>query len=173
MAAPVFIFDYDPSWPAAFEAERARLGAALGIDLVAIEHVGSTSVPGLAAKPIVDIMGGVARLEGTAAWGDVLHALGYEFQPEALTHLPDDRLFLKRTTGTPAVNLHLTEHGGAFWQEKLLFRDYLRAHDEVAREYEALKRALAPRFLDVPFTYSVAKTDFIRATLDRARQTSP
>lgn len=170
-ANAIVIVAYDAAWPRTFEQERRRIEAALGERLVAIEHIGSTSVPGLAAKPIVDIMAGVGRLEDAAACIAPLEAIGYRFRPEITARLGmlDDRLFVKSSGGVAIVNLHVTEYGGGFWREKLLFRDFLRAHPETAQAYEALKRDLSPRFSEGPL-YSTAKGDFIQSVLHRARR---
>jgi GrpB-like predicted nucleotidyltransferase (UPF0157 family) len=170
-ASTIVIVAYDASWPRTFQREQRRIQAALGERLIAIEHIGSTSVPGLAAKPIVDIMAGIGRIEDAAACIAPLEAIGYRFRPEITTRLGmlDDRLFVKSSGGTATVNLHVTEYGGGFWREKLLFRDFLRGHPETARAYEALKRELAPRFSEGP-RYSTAKTDFIQSVLQRARR---
>jgi len=170
-AGEIVIVAYDAAWPRIYEHERQRIQAALRETLVAIEHIGSTSVPGLAAKPIVDIMVGIARLEDAAGCIAPLEALGYRFRPEITIRLGmlDDRLFVKSAHGPVTVNLHLTEYGGSFWREKLLFRDFLRSDPDTARAYEALKRELAPRFSEGPH-YSTAKTEFIQSVLHRARE---
>ncbi len=170
-ASAIVIVPYDAAWPRTFQQERRRIVAALGERLVAIEHIGSTAVPGLAAKPIVDIMAGIDRLKDAAACIAPLAAIGYSFRPEITARLGmlDDRLFVKSQRGVALVNLHVTEYGGGFWREKLLFRDFLRTHPETAQAYEALKRDLAPRFSEGPL-YSTAKTDFIQSVLHRARR---
>jgi GrpB-like predicted nucleotidyltransferase (UPF0157 family) len=173
MTTGIVIADYDPAWPRLYARERRRIRRALAGRIVAIEHVGSTSVPGLAAKPILDIMAGVESLDDAAACIEPLRRIGYDFHPEltARVGIDDDRLFLKGPRGIETVHLHVTEYGGGFWQEKLLFRDFLRTHPEVAEQYAALKRTLAPQFSEGT-PYSMAKTEFVQATLEQARRAS-
>lgn len=163
----VVIVDYDPQWPARFEAERARIALALGsVDgVIAIEHVGSTAVPGLAAKPIIDIMIGVREIAIGERCIEPMESLDYEYRGDA--GIPGRHYFRK---GNPrSHHLHLIEHGSEFWVNHLLFRDELRSHPESAREYEALKRELAERHRFDRAAYTDAKNPFIASALARAR----
>jgi len=138
---PLDIVDYDRGWPAAFEREAARIRTALGPLALRIDHHGSTSVPGLAAKPVIDIQVSVASLDVIAPYVERLAAIGYQHMPH-----PDDRFcpFLHRPHHWPHTHhVHLVTHGGDEERRTLAFRDYLRDHDETAREYERLKRRLA------------------------------
>lgn len=164
MPPRIFIVPYDPRWPEIYEREAAAIRQALAGRLLAIEHIGSTAVPGLGAKPIVDVMAGVRSLAEADRCREPLARIGYAFDPEPLTRLPDDRVFARWQQGRKTVHLHVTPYGGSFWTEKLQFRDVLRTNAETARRYEALKRSLAPRFSDGP-SYSAAKTTFIQAAL--------
>ena len=122
---------YDPEWPRRFEAERARLEAALAPWLEqGIHHIGSTSVPGLAAKPIIDMLAGVRDIEEARAAFQPLEALGYHYRE----HRPEAHLFWK-----DKHNLHLTEPASDLWRERLAFRDALRADSTLAAEYEEWK----------------------------------
>ncbi len=135
------VVPYDPAWPAAFQAEADRLRDALGPLALRIDHHGSTAVPGLAAKPIIDIQVSVARLQPLAAYVGRLEGAGYVHVPSA-----DDAFcpFFHRPRLWPHTHhVHLVESGGAEERRTLAFRDYLREHPETAREYEQLKRALA------------------------------
>lgn len=167
MSGPIVVAEYDAAWPERFARERERIVEACGADaLVAIEHVGSTSVPGLAAKPIVDVMGGLRSLADAAAIVEPLATLGYEYVAEyerpspRWRAMPERRYFRKDERGARTFQLHVVEIGGDFWVRHLAFRDYLRAHPEMAREYAALKRELAARSADV-FAYTAGKDDFI------------
>jgi GrpB-like predicted nucleotidyltransferase (UPF0157 family) len=171
VASSIFIANYDPAWPGTYAAEERRIRRALAGRLVAIEHAGSTSVPGLGAKPIVDILAGTKSLSDASDCAGALEVIGYEFRPEVAIRLPDTRMFVKCAGARELVHLHLTEHDAPFWRDKLVFRDFLRSHPDVAREYEALKRRLAPHFSAGP-PYSEAKSDFIRAVLQLARLTA-
>jgi GrpB-like predicted nucleotidyltransferase (UPF0157 family) len=167
MPGPVVIVDYDPLWPRLYEELRAAVCAVLGDQLVAIEHIGSTSVPGLAAKPIVDIMGGVRQLRDVEACIEPLVAIRFWFVPRAMELLPDDRYFERWTedfeVGQEIAHLHLTEFGGEFWERHIRFRDRLRTQPETAAAYARHKRELARVHTSVDYTW--AKTAFIRTVL--------
>jgi GrpB-like predicted nucleotidyltransferase (UPF0157 family) len=157
----ILVAAYDPGWPAAFAAERERIAAALAD--VAIEHIGSTAVPGLPAKPIIDIAVGLSGAAGTDACVAALAALGYGREPAGDF---EGRVFLRRP-GAPAYHLSLTPRGGAYWIEHLAFRDALRADPELARRYGRLKRRLAREHDDAE-AYTRAKTALVREALINA-----
>jgi len=157
------IVPYDPQWPHAFEGERERIQAALGSLALRIDHNGSTAVPGLAAKPIIDIQVSVARLEPLESFAAPLARIGY-------VHVPgqDDTWcpFFHRPRDWPHTHhVHVVEAGGAEERRTLAFRDHLRANPDAAREYEALKRGLAAAHgggsAESREAYAVAKTTFI------------
>ena len=149
-----------------FDQERARIEGALGALAERIEHVGSTAVPGLAAKPILDIMVGVGSLRGAEHYIQPLEQLCYECRGEA--GVPG-RLFFRK--GDPrSHHLHVTESGSEFWERHLSFRNYLRAHPETAREYARLKHHLADRFRTKRTAYTEAKTAFISEVIRRATE---
>ncbi|HZB75596.1 MAG TPA: GrpB family protein [Solirubrobacteraceae bacterium] len=135
---PVTLVPYDPGWPARFERERERIVAALGERALAVEHVGSTSVPGLAAKPIVDIDLAVADVEEEAAFVPALEGAGYVLRARERGH---------RLLRTPErdVNLHVWTAGDENMARDLRFRERLRASPEDRAAYEARKRELAVR----------------------------
>ncbi len=162
----IVIVPYDPSWPAEFARESAGVAAALAPLALAIEHIGSTAIPGLSAKPIVDIMIGVRRLAEVRQKIDELAALGYTYVPAFEAQIPE-RMFFQR--GSPRTHhVHVVETGSGFWRRQIVFRDYLKAHPELAQEYADLKRGLAARFPDDREGYTQAKTDFVRDVLGRA-----
>jgi len=157
------IVSYDPGWPSAFEAEAVRLRCALGGFALRIEHNGSTSVPGLAAKPVIDIQVSVASLHPLKEYDDRLQTLAYVHVPHA-----DDSScpFFHRPQQWPhSHHVHLVESGGAEERRTLAFRDYLREHSSAAREYESLKRDLVRTMGSASDesreAYARAKTDFI------------
>jgi GrpB-like predicted nucleotidyltransferase (UPF0157 family) len=164
MADPVVIVDYDPRWAEMFVEEKARVVEALkGLD-VAVEHVGSTSVPGLASKPIIDIM----VVAPDPATGEKiiapLTALGYDYRGEL--GIPGRFYFAK---GRPhKYHLHMYPRCHPEIARHLLFRDYLRANPKAAHEYAKLKRALADEFRDDREAYTEAKNDFIKSIEARA-----
>ena len=162
----VEIAPYDPAWPARFESERKLLTAAVGRHVVgAIEHVGSTSVPGLAAKPIVDIQIGVASLDESLAAFGALEAIGYGHAPVRTDVM---HYFEKRSVGAGPCNLQLIPYRSDCWNRRIAFRSYLRSHPEAARGYAALKQRLAEEFRSDIRRYNAGKSDFIRGITERA-----
>jgi GrpB-like predicted nucleotidyltransferase (UPF0157 family) len=184
----VEIVDSDPAWPAAFETLRGEIAAAPGI--AAIEHVGSTSVPGLAAKPVIDVMIGVrdasildvscdepwtlTNSHSLACDGPPAHvglvefltARGFVYRSHA--NFVEHLLLRRDLAGRRAHHLHVTRVGSAYWEEHLLFRDYLRSHPERTAGYAAHKRELA-RTHAQSIPYTDAKGPFIAETLALAR----
>jgi len=156
----VTICDHDPRWPIAFEDEKQAIIHRLEGHIAAAEHVGSTAVPGLAAKPTIDILVGVRRLVDAQHCIPLLANLGYEYVPEYEAEFPERRYFRKGPTGRQTYHLHMVEVGSGFWVRHLRFRNYLRAHPDAAREYELLKRQLAAQYGRQ--AYTEAKTPFIR-----------
>src|SRR5436190_17003606 len=131
---------YDPAWSARYVAEAAAISAAFGDLAVEIEHVGSTAVPGLAAKPTIDVAVGVMTLDLPPDVVASMEALGYE-DCEAESRAGERRF--RRGDGAPRTFIvHAVEWGSAAWLDYLRFRDALRADPELAREYETLKRSL-------------------------------
>lgn len=166
-AVPVEIVAYDPAWPERFAREAARLHAALGASATRIDHVGSTSVPGLAAKDVIDIQVSIRSFEPESVYREPIEGLGYVYRPDPRE--PARRLFLlSEPGGRRLVNLHLCESGGEWEFRHLAFCDHLRAHPDTADDYERLKRELAPRFEDSQ-AYADAKGPFIRRVERRAR----
>ena len=169
----IIIADYDPAWPARFEEEREAIVAALGgaaAGVVAIEHVGSTSVPGLAAKPIIDIAIGVRQVADAVPCITPIVGLGYKCMGEF--GIPG-RLYFRK--GKPrSHHLHMVVHQGEFWQDHIGFRDALRGQPDLAQEYARLKRELAAHHVGDRVGYTEAKTPFIQSALARAdMQTAP
>lgn len=173
----VAIATYDPTWPEAFRQEKEHLLACLPNDLIRrVEHFGSTAVPGLAAKPIVDVLVEVTDLEATKLRiAPVLQAQGYDYfwRP---THGDDGppfyAWFIKRNprTGVRTHHIHMVErHFTEHW-DRLLFRDYLIEHPKLAREYEALKVRLASDSARDRVAYTRGKTEFVvRVTAEAKR----
>lgn len=169
MASPEALIElvpYDAAWPARFEEECAQLRRVLTPWLAGpIEHIGSTAIPGLAAKPVIDIMAGVTSLEDSRPALAAATRLGYCYSP----YQPELRhWFCKPSLGFRTHHLHLVPIGSPQWIRPIAFRDYLRAHPDVAAEYEALKRRLATEFRFDRGAYTAAKSPFIDAVTDRA-----
>ncbi|MPZ15009.1 MAG: GrpB family protein [Chloroflexi bacterium] len=162
----IVVVDYNPSWPTEFEEEQIRIRSSVPW-IRAIEHAGSTSVPGLAAKPIIDMLAAVEDLADAESGQENLKALGYELVPDPT--LPERRYFRRLSGVVHSHHLHVYAWAGFSERQEILFRDYLRRHPETASEYGVLKRRLAaddPR----PAVYTAAKTDFVRNILARALQ---
>jgi len=169
-AGRIVVCDYDPTWPAMFEQERAQVQDALGAMVVTVEHVGSTAVPGLAAKPVIDLLVGVRSLpEARSRCVEPLRALRYAHVVEAEAWLPGEMLFRKGLPGPWTHHLHLMECSSPRWEEFVVVRDHLRRHPEVASAYADLKKALALVFGDDIAGYRSAKGPFLQALLAKAR----
>ena len=154
--------EYRPEWAQLFRKEKAVLYTALRPAKVIIEHIGSTSVPGLAAKPIIDIMIGLADFAIADSLVPAIITLGYDYIAEYEAVMPERRYFQKNINKKRTHHIHMVEVGSEFWHRLLLFRDYLRTHDEVVAEYAALKKSLADREWRDMNEYADAKTDFIK-----------
>jgi GrpB-like predicted nucleotidyltransferase (UPF0157 family) len=170
----IVIHDYDPNWPLLFEQERARILEALGLGVVCVEHVGSTSVPGLAGKPIIDLLVGVRSLgDARSTSVERMQPLGYTYVSEYEAWLPDELLFRKGPPGPWTHHAHLMEPANPRWEEYVLFRDYLCQHPSVAHAYSNLKKALALVFADDIAGFRDAKRPFIQQVLASARADLP
>jgi GrpB-like predicted nucleotidyltransferase (UPF0157 family) len=166
------IVDYDRAWPEQFEAEANRIRATMGGLALRIEHVGSTSIPGIAAKPVIDIQVSVASLETLDGYVELLARQGY-------AHIPFGTVdavypFFRKPDAWPSTHhIHLCVLGSEHERRHLAFRDYLRAHPAIAARYVDLKRRLAAAHdgtsLESRERYSLAKTPFIERVLEQAR----
>lgn len=152
------LVDYNPLWPRAFAEEAARIRAAVGPLALAIEHYGSTAVPGLRAKPILDLMIGVADIDDGLKMTAPMTALGYDY---ATNHgIPEHHIF---GLGTARTHLaHVVAHGGDQWRQSLRFRDRLREDARLRAAYQDLKERLA-RETSSRAAYTDGKTEFVRA----------
>ena len=173
----VALVPYDPRWPELFRREKEHLMSCLPADLVRrVEHFGSTAVPGLAAKPVVDMLVEVSDLEATRARiAPVLEARGYDYfwRP---THGDDGppfyAWFIKRDSGTAirTHHIHMVEANFVEHWDRLLFRDYLIAHPAATREYQALKFRLASEHPNDRVAYTEGKTEFVVRVTEQARR---
>jgi GrpB-like predicted nucleotidyltransferase (UPF0157 family) len=160
MAASVVVA-YDPRWPAAFEVERAALTAALGgLPVADIRHIGSTSVPGMPAKPVIDMIAGVPNLAVAEPAEPLLAGLGYR----RVVHRVDAVLFNRFSGEAQTHALHLTVPGSDLWRERLAFRDALRADPALIAEYAELKQRLLAETGGRVYT-ATGKRDFVRRVL--------
>jgi GrpB-like predicted nucleotidyltransferase (UPF0157 family) len=171
----IHIAPYDPQWPELFRSERDHLRACLPEELLGrIEHFGSTAIPGLAAKPIVDVLVEVTDLEATKARiVPILEAQGYDYlwRPTISVDdgLPFYAWFIKRNAaGTRTHHVHMIEPHFPQW-DRLIFRDYLLTHPAVAQEYQNLKLDLAAAHPHDREAYTVGKSDFIGSIMRRTQ----
>ncbi|MBK9395014.1 MAG: GrpB family protein [Uliginosibacterium sp.] len=159
------IVDYSPHWPALFASERELLRSALSAWLAGMpEHIGSTAVPGLAAKPVIDIMAPVRSLKESAAAIDAAMALGYLYYPYKADEM---HWFCKPDPLARTHHLHLVPLDSQRWRDHIAFRDALRADASLRTAYESLKRSLAELHRDDREAYTAAKGPFIRQVLQQ------
>jgi GrpB-like predicted nucleotidyltransferase (UPF0157 family) len=158
MPEPVIVVDYDPTWPATFERLRERAWRMVGDLAESIEHIGSTSVPGLAAKPVIDMDVVVPTLAVLDVTTERLVTLGYHpLGTQGIEH----RFRFRPPPSDPAHNLYVVLAGSRAHRNHMLIRAYLRQHADAAAEYAALKRQLATAFYHDRRGYMLAKADFI------------
>lgn len=179
----IVIADYDPAWQRVFDEERALIYSTCGRGpFTTIEHVGSTAVPGVAAKPIVDMMPGLRSLDDAPPIIEMLQTIGYVYVPEFEQPteidegMPFRRYLRKDRDGVRSFHMHMVEQDSDFWEKHLLFRDYLRAHDDERDAYAALKREIAAKYnasltatSNVNVGYTDRKTEFVERCVAQAR----
>ena len=165
-SAPIYVEPYDPNWPAQFEAERELLAKVLAPWVAGpIEHVGSTAVPELAAKPVIDIMVAVESLEASRpAIASASENAGYIYWPYKANVM---HWFCKPSDAHRTHHLHLVPYGSRLWHQRLRFRDALRSDARLAGEYATLKRSLAEQYRNDREAYTRAKTGFILCVLGK------
>jgi GrpB-like predicted nucleotidyltransferase (UPF0157 family) len=156
---------YDPSWPEKFLAEEKRLASLLPGVFAEIAHVGSTAIPGMPAKPVIDLLAGVASMALAKSLAARICAAGYGTSAEFNDSLADRQWFMRWAQGHRTHHLHVVVHEGAVWRDHLAFRDALRASSELATRYAELKSQLAANHIGDREAYTEAKAEFIRATL--------
>ncbi|SFG33100.1 GrpB domain, predicted nucleotidyltransferase, UPF0157 family [Halobacillus alkaliphilus] len=163
----VSLSSYHPEWPVLFEREQRLIAEILGENVLGIEHIGSTAIPGLQAKPIIDIMAGVRSLASYDSYIPHLSTIGYMYVPK-----PElvDRRFFKKEKEAQTFHLHLCEFGEKEWEEKLLFRNYLRQHSKAVEEYNSLKLRLANRYSNDRPAYTKSKGAFISSIIQKAKR---
>lgn len=165
------LVEYDPLWPSLFEEEKGRILCSVGGMVLDVEHIGSTAIPGMVAKPIIDLMAGVEGSEVADRCIAPLMGLGY-LDVTPLPGGPDWGEWyycLGRGVHSVGYHLHLVRHGGRHWEDHITFRDYLRSHPEVAESYARLKRRLASLHGSDRRSYTDGKSRFIEEILSQAR----
>jgi GrpB-like predicted nucleotidyltransferase (UPF0157 family) len=165
---PIRLVEHDPGWTDAFAREVERIEARCPTRFVEVRHIGSTAVPGLIAKPVIDLLAGLRVPDELEAATSELVALGYLHLPGSAAQSPDRRWLLRIEGGRRTHHLHLVVHGSRAWRERVAFREML-AHDAALRDrYAALKRELADRFAHDRDAYTAAKRPFIMEAVQRA-----
>ncbi len=168
--ASVFLADYDYSWPIKFEEEKIFLSKIVGSwNHGSIEHVGSTAVPGMIAKPIIDIMFGVKSLENSKPAINILIENGYEYWSYKTEVM---HWFCKPSNAFRTHHLHLIPFGSPLWQERIAFRNLLRSNTKLSTEYAKLKRELAATYKDDREAYTEKKWPFILQSLQKFESTN-
>lgn len=161
---PVHLEQYCEAWPALFKDEEKSIKTRTGASIVAIEHFGSTSVPGMPAKPIIDLLIGVDDMQRTDDTVQQLYGIGYEMLGEA--GIPG-RLYLRKRSG-PSYNVHITLFNGDIWNNNLSIRNYLRANPMEAERYGALKKRIVDSGTHTLLAYSDEKNEYIKNLQQRA-----
>lgn len=164
---PILLVDYDPQWPILFEQEKERIIAAVGSYVLIVEHIGSTAVPGLAAKPGIDIGIGIQNWEMSLFLIPHVERLGYVYEPALEQLLPQRRFFWKGTPTVHTYHLHLVEADNPVLVRPLQFRDDLRKHPDAAAEYGALKKQSAKSCGQDMEAYVTGKTGFVENVMLR------
>lgn len=162
----VALSDYNAAWAQLFQAEAAQLHAAIGRYVLDIQHVGSTAIAGIPAKPIIDIAVAVADFAEATRCIEPVVALGYTYRGEQ--GIPRRHYFVKRAGASSTFHLHMNESKSADWRQQIAFRDHLRQHPAVAQEYAALKLRLAAQFPTDRVAYTEGKSAFISQVLMQA-----
>jgi GrpB-like predicted nucleotidyltransferase (UPF0157 family) len=165
MSDPIMVVAYDPAWPGIFRQVGAKLRAALGGVALRIDHIGSTAVPGLAAKPIVDVQISVERLEPVEPFRSPLEAAGFVYRA---ANTERTKRYFREPPGQRRTHLHVRRAGSFSEQLPLLLRDFLRAHPAAALDYGRRKQALAARFAHDRHGYQDAKVPITWELLRRA-----
>jgi GrpB-like predicted nucleotidyltransferase (UPF0157 family) len=161
----VLLSEYDTNWPLEFENEKKSIQNTLTENEIRIEHVGSTSVENLCAKPIIDILIGINHFDEGYKFASLLQATGYAYKGE--NGIPGRHFFVK---GDPRTHhLHMVEMNSVFFRDHLLFRDYLRENPEEKNQYAELKKSMAVKYVDDREKYTDSKAEFIQNILQKAK----
>lgn len=168
MKKEITIEDYNPNWSKQFDEEKEKLKEILTDKYISIEHIGSTSVEGLCAKPILDIAIGVNDLEIVSEFIEPLKQIGYEFVYHK--EFPQRRFFRKGQWGSGTHHIHFYQYHGEHWNNQILFRNYLRVNPDVLKEYQKLKINLAEKFRFDRASYTTNKASFIQNVLQKAKE---
>ncbi len=164
----VSLLTYDPTWPAIFEAEQRSLKSLCGAHLIAIEHIGSTAIPGMSAKPIIDIMASVDSMTVADSLLNILCDAGYDTSAEYNATIGNRRWLMRHKDGHRTHHLHLLEQHSKDWIDCLAFRDALRSNGNLALEYLQLKKRLLLQYPTDREAYTQSKSAFVRDVSDNS-----
>jgi GrpB-like predicted nucleotidyltransferase (UPF0157 family) len=165
-SAAVEIVEYSDQWPVIFATEARLIRAVFEPETVSIEHIGSTAVPGMGAKPVVDILLGALCLEAIERRIPALESSGYRYVRQFEDQLPQRRYFVKPADAAARFHLHAVESDSQFWRDHIAFRDVLRTSRQVFDAYLSLKRNLAESSKMDREAYTEAKAPFIEAVVN-------
>jgi len=173
MGRRIDVVEHSPKWATLFAAEADRLASVFGSQLVAVHHIGSTAIPGIKAKPVIDILVEVRDIGEIESFTESMTALGYRPRGECLDNpvpgTPGRFYFSKDTDGVRSHQVHVCQEGHFDIRDKLLFRDYMTAHPSDARKYSAMKETLAREFRHDTVGYIRGKDEFVKGAIARAR----
>ena len=164
----IVVVPYDPSWPEKYQQESAKISAIFGQELISIHHIGSTSIPRMSAKPIIDIMPLVRDIEVVEAFNLAMIQLGYE--PKGENGVPGRRYFVRGGDAYRTHHVHTYQPGNPEVSRHLDFRDYLVAHPEEAQQYANLKTGLARQYPHDIDAYMAGKDALIKKIIHRAHE---
>ncbi|OJD58571.1 GrpB family protein [Bacillus sp. NH11B] len=167
MDGKIIIKPYQQYWHTEFLNEKNKIVPSLHEEIIAIEHIGSTAVEGLGAKPLIDMMIGVTNLQITENWREALEEIGYEYVPKKT---PNWRFFRKGKWRAGTHHLHVYIYNSEEWKNNLLFRDFLKNHEWAREEYRELKEKLAATYPFDRVSYTNAKVPFICNILELAKK---
>ena len=167
MNTPVIIVKYNPEWPELFREERKRILAKVGELGIQVEHIGGTAVPGLGAKPIIDIMIGIDDVIDVNKCIALLEEIDYTIMIKSIEGLSERKVLDKSINGMK-IHLYLVEVNTENWKKNILFREYLRTHPETAQEYNNLKMELAKKYKNDQIAYTEGKAKFIKKVQSKA-----
>lgn len=166
---PVHLQPYDAKWPEQFALEHNRLTLCMPGKFIEIQHIGSTAIDGLAAKPVIDLLAGVESMAVADALAETICSMGYTTSADFNSKLKDRKWFMRHANGRRTHHLHLVVYGEQCWLEHLRFRDILRASSSLTQRYTALKTQLADQYASDREAYTAAKAEFIRFVLEAAQ----
>jgi GrpB-like predicted nucleotidyltransferase (UPF0157 family) len=174
MSCPIVIVDYDPRWPFIYEEEKRHILAIAGHKILCLEHIGSTAIVGLGAKPIVDIIAGVNNSSEADGLVSLLSKIGYKEVIQQSGNLEWYYCLRKAIKGQGMwlqnFHLHIMKFRSETWDKHILFRDFLRTHSEAAQKYDKLRRMLAAKYAYNRKNYTEAKTEFISFVVTQSKE---